>query len=179
MDPRAVPREGPSRGFPAADAVLRPWLLRAGSGPVWISSGRRLDGRGPRRRQHRDLRLHGLSSRLRSQHRRDGQSGLQRLRIPDCAGPVPDHGPVPQARGYYFDVLRGPLGFAAGLWIVAGLGAAIYGVRKDKPVHLLVFGGLALVAGWISIGKGVRWSSCCSRWAAWPGPWDWRCSFID
>jgi D-alanyl-D-alanine carboxypeptidase len=54
---------------------------------------------------------------------------------------------------YYFDVLRGPLGFAAGLWIVAGLGAAIYGVRKDKPVHLLVFGGLALVAGWISVDK--------------------------
>ena len=54
---------------------------------------------------------------------------------------------------YYSDVLRSPLGFAAGLWIVAGVGAAIYGVRKDKSVHLLVFGGLALVAGWISIGK--------------------------
>jgi hypothetical protein len=33
------------------------------------------------------------------------------------------------------------------------VGAAIYGVRKDRPVHLLVFGGLVLVAGWISIGK--------------------------
>jgi len=56
---------------------------------------------------------------------------------------------------YYFDVLRSPLGFLAGLWFLAGLGAAIYGVRKDKPVPLLVFGGLVFVAGWISIG---RWS---------------------
>jgi hypothetical protein len=36
---------------------------------------------------------------------------------------------------------------------VAGLGATIYGVRKDKPINLLVFGGLALVAGWVSIDK--------------------------
>ncbi len=56
---------------------------------------------------------------------------------------------------YYFDLLRGPLGFAAGLWILAGLGAAIYGVRKDKPISLLVFGGLVLAAGWIAID---RWS---------------------
>jgi D-alanyl-D-alanine carboxypeptidase len=54
---------------------------------------------------------------------------------------------------YYFDVLRSPLGFTAGLWLLAGLGAAIYGVRKDKPVHLLAFAGLALAAGWIAIGK--------------------------
>jgi D-alanyl-D-alanine carboxypeptidase len=56
---------------------------------------------------------------------------------------------------YYLDVLSGPLGFTAGLWLLAGLGTATYGVRKDKPVHLLVFGGLALAAAWLSIG---RWS---------------------
>jgi D-alanyl-D-alanine carboxypeptidase len=56
---------------------------------------------------------------------------------------------------YYMDVLCGPLGFTAGLWLLAGLGAAVYGVRKDKPVRLLVFGGLALAAAWLSIG---RWS---------------------
>ncbi len=54
---------------------------------------------------------------------------------------------------YYLDVLRGPLGLTAGLWLLAGLGAATYGVRKDKPVHLLVFGGLTLLAGLISISK--------------------------
>jgi len=54
---------------------------------------------------------------------------------------------------YYLDVLRSPLGFLAGMWLLAGLGVAIYGVRKDKPVHLLVFGGLALLATWLSIGK--------------------------
>jgi D-alanyl-D-alanine carboxypeptidase len=54
---------------------------------------------------------------------------------------------------YYFDVLRGPLGLAAGLWILAGLGAAIYGVRRDKPINLLMFGGLAMLAGGISIDK--------------------------
>jgi len=58
-------------------------------------------------------------------------------------------------RAYYFDLVSSPLGLVAGLWLLAGLGAAIYGVRKDKPVNLLVFGGLVLVAGWISIG---RWS---------------------
>jgi len=54
---------------------------------------------------------------------------------------------------YYADVLRGPLGFVAGLWVLAGLGAAVCGVRRDKPINLLVFGGLALAAGWISIGR--------------------------
>ncbi|MCU0917900.1 MAG: beta-lactamase family protein [Planctomycetes bacterium] len=58
-----------------------------------------------------------------------------------------------QPERYYFDILRSPLGFLTGLWVLAGLGAAIYGVRKDKPVHLLVLGGLALGAGWVSIGK--------------------------
>jgi D-alanyl-D-alanine carboxypeptidase len=54
---------------------------------------------------------------------------------------------------YCLDVLRSPLGFMAGLWLLAALGVALYGVRKDKPVHLLVFGGLALLAGGISMGK--------------------------
>ncbi|HOW66013.1 MAG TPA: serine hydrolase [Candidatus Paceibacterota bacterium] len=51
----------------------------------------------------------------------------------------------------YFDLLWSPLGFLAGLWSVGGVGAAIYGFRKDKPLILVVFGGLALVAGWFSI----------------------------
>jgi len=54
---------------------------------------------------------------------------------------------------YHFDVLRSPLGLLAGLWLLAGVGAAIYGARKDKPVPLLVLGSLALAAGWISIAK--------------------------
>jgi hypothetical protein len=53
----------------------------------------------------------------------------------------------------YLDLLWSPLGFLAGLWIVSGGGAAIYGFRKDKPLILVVFGGLALVAGWFSIDK--------------------------
>jgi D-alanyl-D-alanine carboxypeptidase len=54
---------------------------------------------------------------------------------------------------YYLDVLWSPLGFLAGMWLLAVLGMAIYGIRKDKPVHLLVFGLLALLAAWLSIGK--------------------------
>ena len=53
----------------------------------------------------------------------------------------------------YFDLLWSPLGFFAGLWILAGLSAAVYGVRKDKPLILVVFGGLATVAGWVSIDE--------------------------
>ncbi len=53
----------------------------------------------------------------------------------------------------YLDLLCSPLGFLAGLWIVGGLGAAIYGMRKDKPLILVLFGGLATVAGWVSIDK--------------------------
>jgi len=56
-------------------------------------------------------------------------------------------------RAYYLDLLKSPLGLMAGLWLLAGLGVAIYGVRKNKPVPLLVFGGLALVAGWIALDK--------------------------
>jgi len=58
-----------------------------------------------------------------------------------------------QPKRYCLDVLRGRLGLAAGLWILAGLGWAIYGVRRDKPVPLLGFGGLALAAGWAASGK--------------------------
>ena len=58
-----------------------------------------------------------------------------------------------QPQRYYVDVLRSPLGLIAGPWLLAGLGVAIYGVRKDRPVNLLVFGGLALVAGCILTDK--------------------------
>jgi len=53
----------------------------------------------------------------------------------------------------YFDLLWGPLGLVAGLWIAFAMGAVIFAVRKDKPPVLLVFGGLATVAGWVSIEK--------------------------
>jgi CubicO group peptidase (beta-lactamase class C family) len=53
----------------------------------------------------------------------------------------------------YFDLLRSPLGFVAGIWMVAALAAVISGVRKDKPLILVVFGCLATVAGWVSMDK--------------------------
>jgi D-alanyl-D-alanine carboxypeptidase len=43
----------------------------------------------------------------------------------------------------------------AGLWIVAGLGALVHAIRRDKPVVLVLFGGLALMAGWLSVDKGM------------------------
>lgn len=55
--------------------------------------------------------------------------------------------------GAYLDRLSSPPGFLAGIWIAAALCAAIHGLRKDKPRVLIVFGGLALVAGWLSIDK--------------------------
>jgi CubicO group peptidase (beta-lactamase class C family) len=53
----------------------------------------------------------------------------------------------------YFDLLWSPLGLLAGLWSAGGVGAAIYGFRKHQPLILIVFGSLALVAGWFSIDK--------------------------
>jgi hypothetical protein len=41
----------------------------------------------------------------------------------------------------------------AALRLLAGSGVAMSGVRRDKRMHLLVFGGLAIVAGWISVSK--------------------------
>ncbi len=64
---------------------------------------------------------------------------------------------------YCFDFLMSPQGFTAGLWLLAGLGASIYGVRKDRPVNLLVFGSVTLVAGWVAIDK---WSPL--NWALFP-----------
>jgi CubicO group peptidase (beta-lactamase class C family) len=54
---------------------------------------------------------------------------------------------------YYFDILHSPIGFMAGPWLLAGLGAALYGIRKDKPVPLLVLAGLAFVAGGVAMGQ--------------------------
>jgi len=53
----------------------------------------------------------------------------------------------------YLDLVWSPTGFLAGLWIVFGMGAIIFAVRKDKPLVLVVFGGLATVAGWVCIDK--------------------------
>ena len=53
----------------------------------------------------------------------------------------------------YLDLWWGPLGFFASFWIVAGVGAVFLGIRKNKPLILVVFGSLATVAGWVSMGK--------------------------
>jgi D-alanyl-D-alanine carboxypeptidase len=52
-----------------------------------------------------------------------------------------------------FDLLRSPLGFLAGIWMVAALAAVILGVRKNKPLILVVFGCLAMVAGLVAMDK--------------------------
>ena len=53
----------------------------------------------------------------------------------------------------YLDLWWGPLGFFASFWIVAGVGAVFLGIRKNKPLTSVVFGSLATVAGWVSMGK--------------------------
>jgi D-alanyl-D-alanine carboxypeptidase len=41
-------------------------------------------------------------------------------------------------------------GLLSGLWLLAGLGAVIFAIRKNRPSVLIVFGGLAIGAGWMS-----------------------------
>ncbi len=53
----------------------------------------------------------------------------------------------------YLDFLKSPPGIAATLWILAGLAVAVHAVRKGNPLPAGIFGGLALVLGWISIDQ--------------------------
>jgi D-alanyl-D-alanine carboxypeptidase len=46
-----------------------------------------------------------------------------------------------------FFALWGVEALLAGLWLVAGLGALVYAIRTDKPLVLVLFGGLAIAAG--------------------------------
>lgn len=41
-------------------------------------------------------------------------------------------------------------GLLSGIWLFAGLGAVIFAIRKDRPSVLIVFGSLAVTAGWVS-----------------------------
>jgi len=62
--------------------------------------------------------------------------------------------------GSSFAILWGGVeGLLAGTWLLAGLCAVAYAVRKDKPLVLFLFAGLAVGGGWASIDKGVDLSS--------------------
>jgi D-alanyl-D-alanine carboxypeptidase len=62
--------------------------------------------------------------------------------------------------GSSFAVLWGGVeGLLAGLWLLAGLCAVAYAIRKDTPLIPFLFAGLAVGGGWASIDKGVDLSS--------------------
>jgi D-alanyl-D-alanine carboxypeptidase len=46
-------------------------------------------------------------------------------------------------------------GLLAGLWLLAGAGALVFAIRKDRPQVLLVCGGVALAAAWVSSARGL------------------------
>jgi len=46
-------------------------------------------------------------------------------------------------------------GLLSGLWIVAGVGAIVFAVRKDLPLVLVVVGCFTVVAGWFSSTGGL------------------------
>lgn len=46
-------------------------------------------------------------------------------------------------------------GLICGIWLLSGLGAVVFAIRKNSPITLIVFGGLALAAGWISTKVGM------------------------
>jgi hypothetical protein len=52
-------------------------------------------------------------------------------------------------------ILWSPEALLAALWLMAGMGALLYAVRTDRPVVLLVFGALAIAAGWVARDKGL------------------------
>lgn len=56
-------------------------------------------------------------------------------------------------RAAYLDFLWSPLGALGVVWMAAALGATTFGVRKDKPLTLVVFGALAAAAGWVASDK--------------------------
>jgi D-alanyl-D-alanine carboxypeptidase len=46
-------------------------------------------------------------------------------------------------------------GLLAGLWLLTGAGALVFALRKDRPLVLIVCGGLAIAAGWVFIARGL------------------------
>jgi len=49
-----------------------------------------------------------------------------------------------------FDLLLRAEGLLCGLWLLAGLGAIILAIRKNRPWFLMSFGSFAMAAGWVS-----------------------------
>ena len=47
-------------------------------------------------------------------------------------------------------------GLLSGLWVVAGVGAIVFAIRKDRPLILIVVGCVAVVAGWLSSARGLE-----------------------
>ncbi len=52
-------------------------------------------------------------------------------------------------------IVGSPEGLLAALWLLAGAGAVIFAIRKDRPLLLLVCGGLAIAAGWVMRARGL------------------------
>lgn len=46
-------------------------------------------------------------------------------------------------------------GLLAGFWLLAGVGALLFAIRRERPSVLLVFGGLAIVGGWVASTRGL------------------------
>lgn len=46
-------------------------------------------------------------------------------------------------------------GLLSGIWLLAGLGAIIFAIRKNSPLTLILFSGLAISAGWVSTRGGM------------------------
>jgi hypothetical protein len=41
------------------------------------------------------------------------------------------------------------------IWILAGAGVVAYAVRRNRPTVLMVFGGMAVAAGWVSYRQAL------------------------
>lgn len=46
-------------------------------------------------------------------------------------------------------------GMIAGMWLLAGLGALTFAIRRNRPWTLIIFGSLAIVAGWVSTRQSM------------------------
>ena len=46
-------------------------------------------------------------------------------------------------------------GLLSVLWVVAGVGAIVFAIRKDRPLVLIVVGCFMVVAGWLSSTRGL------------------------
>jgi hypothetical protein len=46
-------------------------------------------------------------------------------------------------------------GLLSVMYLLAGAGALVFALRKDRPLILVLFGGLAIVGGWVLSTKGL------------------------